>query len=298
MLCCASKSRTMYYLLRVCTLFPQSLTNLSYSSIHSRIAKNALSLQERFDVAAQVPELYNNFYGRFAWRFEPFQVCVNNLRRGFEIGFSSGNNDMGLQCAFQLIKTNIFSGSNLKSLLNEIDYYLHFFKTFQITRGINVLVIFRETVSVLIDKGQATSIEEKTAFEDLNDPGNRLRGVLYFHQAIQAYWSGYTERCQYYIGKYLSVIGQDVRLSTFQMEFYHGKEAEDAVMVMILLLLHSSQLVSFLNLQWCRAQLYRQMEGKEFVQMQRNCPKVYISNERSSCQLGLEFHKQALSIRG
>ncbi|KAK1741510.1 putative AAA ATPase [Skeletonema marinoi] len=192
-----------------------------------RIAKNALSLQERFDVAAQVPELYNNFYGRFAWRFEPFQVCVNNLRRGFEIGFSSGNNDMGLQCAFQLIKTNIFSGSNLKSLLNEIDYYLHFFKTFQITRGINVLVIFRETVSVLIDKGQATSIEAKAAFEDLNDPENRLRGVLYFHKAIQAYWSGYTERCQYYIGKYLSVIGQDVRLSTFQMEFYHGLNSID-----------------------------------------------------------------------
>eukprot|EP00985_Skeletonema_marinoi_P029067 scaffold26635_cov209-Skeletonema_marinoi.AAC.1 len=192
-----------------------------------RIAKNALSLQERFDVAAQVPELYNNFYGRFAWRFEPFQVCVNNLRRGFEIGFSSGNNDMGLQCAFQLIKTNIFSGSNLKSLLNEIDYYLHFFKIFQIARGINVLVIFRETVSVLIDKGQATSIEAKAAFEDLNDPGNRLRGVLYFHQAIQAYWSGYTERCQYYIGKYMSVIGQDVRLSTFQMEFYHGLNSID-----------------------------------------------------------------------
>ena len=207
---------------------------------------------------------------------------------------------MGLLCALQVIKTKIFSGSNLKSLLNEINYYLHLLKTFQITRGINVMITFRETVSVLIDKGQATSIEAKAAFGDLNDPGNRLRDMLYFHQAIQAYWSGYTERCQYYIGKYMSVIciGQDVRLTTFQMEFYHGKEGEDAITVMILLLLHSSQLVSFLNLKCYRTQLYRQIQGKEHVQMQRNCWKLYINNERSSCQLGLEFHKQALPIRG
>jgi len=259
-----------------------------------------LSLQERFDVAAQVPELYSNFYGRIAWRFEPFQDCANNLRRGFETGLSSGNNDMGLECALQVIKTNIFSGSNLKSLLNEIDYYLHLLKTFQITRGINVMITFRETVSVLIDKGHATSIEAKAAFGDLSDPGNRLRETFFTHQAIQAYWSGYTERCQYYIEKYMSVIciGHDVRLATFQMEFYHGKEAEDAITVMILLLLHSSELVSFLNFKWYRTQLYRQIQGKEFVQMQRNCPKLYINNERSSCQLGLEFHKQALPIRG
>ena len=199
-----------------------------------------MSLQERFDVAAQVPELYSNFYGRIAWRFEPFQDCANNLRRGFETGLSSGNNDVGLLCALQVIKTKIFSGSNLKSLLNEINYYLHLLKTFQITRGINLMITFRETVSVLIDKGQATSIEAKAAFGDLNDPGNRLRDVFYFHQAIQAYWSGYTERCHHYIEKFMSVIciGQDVRLTTFQMEFYHGKEGEDAIMVMILLLFY------------------------------------------------------------
>eukprot|EP00985_Skeletonema_marinoi_P016701 scaffold9001_cov142-Skeletonema_marinoi.AAC.2 len=181
-----------------------------------------MSLQERFGMATQIPELYFQFYGRVAWRFEPLQVCADNLRRGFETGLSSGNNEMGLQCAFHAIKTAIVSGANLKSTLKEIDYYLHLLKTYKSAEVKNFMLNLRETVSVLIDKEDATGIQEKAVFGDLDDPSNKLRDVLFYHRAIRAYWSGYTERCYYYSEKYMSISWQEVRFMKVQMEFYHG----------------------------------------------------------------------------
>ncbi|KAK1738571.1 putative AAA ATPase [Skeletonema marinoi] len=192
-----------------------------------RIAKNAMSLQERFGMATQIPELYFQFYGRVAWRFEPLQVCADNLRRGFETGLSSGNNEMGLQCAFHAIKTAIVSGANLKSTLKEIDYYLHLLKTYKSAEVKNFMLNLRETVSVLIDKEDATGIQEKAVFGDLDDPSNKLRDVLFYHRAIRAYWSGYTERCYYYSEKYMSISWQEVRFMKVQMEFYHGLNSLD-----------------------------------------------------------------------
>jgi len=203
-------------------------------------------------MATQIPELYFQFYGRVAWRFEPLQVCADNLRRGFETGLSSGNNEMGLQCAFHAIKTAIVSGANLKSTLKEIDYYLHLLKTYKSAEVKNFMLNIRETVSVLIDKEDATGIQEKAVFGDLNDPSNKLRDVLFYHRAIRAYWSGYTERCYYYSEKYMSISWQEVRFMKVQMEFYHGKEAEDVIMVMVITL-HSSESISrFLTLKWYR----------------------------------------------
>ena len=199
--------------------------NLFCFSIHSRIAKNALSLQERFDVAAQVPELYNNFYGRFAWRFEPFQVCVNNLRRGFEIGLSSGNNYVGLLCALQVIKTKIITGSNLKSLLNEIDYYLHLLKTYKSEVTRNFLRVFRKTVSLLIDNGEATSTAADPCIGvgDLNDQNRKLRDAVLQHSVIRCYWSGHNERCRNFGEKCKHLFGQGRQSTSYIAQFFFGK---------------------------------------------------------------------------
>jgi hypothetical protein len=131
-------------------------------SIHSRIAKNAISLLERFNVPAQIPELYFHFYGRIAWRFEPFQAGIDSLRHGFEAGLSYGNNDMALHCALHVIKYLLFSGANLKSLLKEIDYYFHLLETYKSELARNYMLNFRETVSLLIDNGQATSTTQQS----------------------------------------------------------------------------------------------------------------------------------------
>ncbi len=175
-------------------------------------------------MAAQIPELYSCFYGRIAWRFEPFHVCAENLRRGFETGLSTGLSDVGLHCAFHTVKIGIIIGANLKSLLKEIDYYLHLLKPYKNGNLKNLILNSRETVSLLIDNGEATGIEEKAVFGDSSDKGNNMfDALLFYHQAFRAYWSGYTDQCRYYSEKHLSITSQEVRVITMQVEFYHGK---------------------------------------------------------------------------
>jgi len=198
-------------------------------SIISRIAKNALSLRERFDTVAQIPEVYLNFYGGIAWRFETFQVSADYLCRGFEIGLSTGNTHAAWLCALQATLFSIISGANLQSMLNKIDYYLHLSKTFNIKIGKNLFLVYRDTVSMLIDKGEATCIEAKPTLGDLTDPGNKLRIVYYRHEAVRAFWLGYTERCEHCCQKAIPFEQDDARLIKFQLEFYYGKEKEDVV---------------------------------------------------------------------
>lgn len=131
---------------------------------------------------------------------------------------------MGLHCAFHMVKYGIISGANLKSLLKEIDYYLHLLKTHKNATLENLILNSRETVSLLIDNGEATGIEEKAVFGDSSDKGNNMfDALLFYHQSFRAYWSGYTDRCRYYSEKHLSISSQEVRLIKMQVELYHGK---------------------------------------------------------------------------
>ena len=193
---------------------------------HSRIAKGAMSLLERLDVADQLPVILLNFNGWVAWRFEPFQVCGDKTRRAFETALSLGNVGLAFYCSFHVIKYAIFSGANLRSLLKEIDYYLHLLKTYKREVPRNYLLNFRETVSLLIDKGQATSIEAKACIEDLNNPDNRMRESLFFYKAVQCYWVGHTERCKYFSEKCMPILAPLEQLDTYLSKFYHGKEVD------------------------------------------------------------------------
>ena len=198
---------------------------------HSRFAKNALSLRKRFDVAAQIPDLYLNYYGRIAWRFEPFQEVIVRLRQGFEAGLSSGHADMGFHCLVRLIKFAIASGANLKSILKEIDYHLQLLKTIRSEVSNKYMLYFRETVSVLMDKEEATSAKEKAVFGDVNDEGNKpIRDdAAFYHKVLRAYWSGHNDQCRYYSEKFMSLSLDEVRLNKSQVEFYHGKERDQVI---------------------------------------------------------------------
>ena len=203
-----------------------SLTSHVFVShfVHSRIAKNAMSMLKRFDVADQYPLFYLNYYGRVAWRFESLQVCTDKLRRAFEAALSLGHVDIAFYCSIHVIKNSIFSGASLRSILKEIDYYLHLLKTYKIETARTFLLIFRETVSLLIDNGQATSIEATPCAGDLSDPGNKLRESAFFHKAVQCLWVGHTERCRYYSEKCMPILGPLAQLNTYMSKFYHGKE--------------------------------------------------------------------------
>ena len=88
----------------------------------------------------------------------------------------------------------------------------------------NFLLCIRESVSILIDNGEATSIEAKASYGDLNDPGNMLLETYNFHQMLRCFWKGHGERAQYYVTKYDAMIRPTRNCDKIIMKFYHGKQ--------------------------------------------------------------------------
>ena len=154
--------------------------------VYSQMAKNAMSMLQKFEVADH-PLFYLNYYGMLAWRFEPLLVCAEELRRAFEAALSLGQVDTAFFCSIHSIKSLIFSGARLKSILKEVDYYLHLLKTYKSEVSKKFLLIYRETVSLLIDNGKTTSIDSEPWVGDL---GNKLAESSLFNKVIQCLWSG------------------------------------------------------------------------------------------------------------
>lgn len=179
----------------------------------------------RFDVADQFPSFYFNYYGRVAWRFEPLQECTKKLRQAFEAALSLGHADTAFYCAIHVILKSIWCGTSLRSILKEIDYYLHLLKTYKSEVSKTYMLIYRETVSLLIDNGQTTSIEATPCVGDLNDPSNKLRESALFHKVIQSLWLGHTQRCRYYSEKCAPILEPLAQFTTYMAKFCHGKEA-------------------------------------------------------------------------
>ncbi len=200
------------------------ICDFAFNFVRSRIAKNAMSMLKRFDVADQYPSFYLNYYSRVAWRFEPLQECVDKSRRAFEAALSLGFVDTAFYCAIHVILKSIFSGKSLRSILKEIDYYLHLLKTYKSEVSKTYMLIFRETVSSLIDNGQTTRIEATPRVGDLNDPCNKLRESALFHKAMQSFWIGHTQRCRYYNEKCVPILAPLAQFTTYLSKFYHGKE--------------------------------------------------------------------------
>ena len=135
---------------------------------------------------------------------------------------------MGFHCLVHLIKLAIASGANLKSILKDIDYHLQLLKIYNSAMS-KYMLNFRETVSLFIDKGEATSLEEKD-LGDLNGGNKPIRDdAAFYHKVLRAYWSGHNEQCRYYSEKFMSLSLDEVRLNKSQVEFYHGKGRDQVI---------------------------------------------------------------------
>lgn len=182
-----------------------------------------MALSERFGLCEQTAELCASYYIG-AGHLDSYQSGAKQLRKGFQSGLSSGNANTAFYCAGQLTYFSTIGGEkDLTSLLKEIDYYLHLLETYKSEMIKNSILIIRETVSILIDKGEATGIEATPCHGDLNDPGNRREArVFYCHQALRNYWLGYTERCLHFVQKCFDVYEPE-KLEVYVIKFYHGK---------------------------------------------------------------------------
>jgi hypothetical protein len=169
----------------------------------SRIGKAAISCsKKRYHTSEQLPQLYVAYYGFVAPHTEPLQSCADMLRQGFDAGMSLGETGIAFFNSSHHIWTAMAAGNRLPTVLDKLDYYLKLANTYQNEITKTFLSINRETISTLIGNGGPSSSTPFAIDAPTDTENTNVLEALYSHRAIQAYWQGYTERCQHYIGKF------------------------------------------------------------------------------------------------
>lgn len=179
-------------------------------AIASRVGTAVLSCSKRrYHTSEEQLNFYQAYYGYLGLLNEPLQTCAGMLRQGFNACMSVGETGLAFFNSVQYIRAEFMAGERLPIILEKVDYFLKL--TYSLPNELSkpLLVRTRETISALIENGESSSSKFHTNDEptDLTSD-NHLAGV-YFHRAIQAYWRGYSERCQYFIGKFSSLLEFD-----------------------------------------------------------------------------------------
>ena len=191
--------------------------------ILSRIANDAFLLSDKFGLSDKRAELCLNYH-LGAGHLESYVSGSNQLRNGFASGLSSGDANTAFFCAAQGIHFSAISGgTDLTSLLKEIDYYLHLLKTYKSELAMKMILFYRETVSTLIDRGERNGIEANLSNDTEPCRNRKLLELWYFHQLFRNYWLGYTERCHHFAEKCFAFSKQP---GTFTFHFYYGEKLQ------------------------------------------------------------------------
>ena len=108
--------------------------------------------------------------------------------------------------AMMFSKLALFSGENLQAFLKDINYYIDVMKTLNNKNSLPYLLQLRETVSILIDKGQHTGSQSnaETLCEGVSSCAAEVEkwqeGML-VNRTLQAFWCGHAQRCNHYATK-------------------------------------------------------------------------------------------------
>ncbi len=168
----------------------------------SRIGKAAISCsKKRYHTSEQLPQLYVAYYGFVAPHTEPLQSCADMLRQGFDAGMSLGETGIAFFNSSHHIWTALAAGNRLPTVLEKLDYYLKLANTYQNEMIKTFLSINRETISILIDNGGSSSSTPFAVDVPTDTEETKVLEEMYYNRAIQAYWQGYSEKCQHYIEK-------------------------------------------------------------------------------------------------
>ncbi len=233
-----------------------------------------MALSKKFNISDQLAEhqlIFNHTVGHL----ECFHTGIHRLRGAFESALSSGNANMGFLCAVQSLIFSIISGEReLTLLLKEIDYYLHLLETYKSETTRRWLLNSRETVSLLIDRGEATSIEAKDCSGAGDDTVNLE--VFYFHRAFQSFWLGFRERCYHFAQKCFVKFPPPGRLYGTQIRFYHG--------------------LNILDMLKKKTNAHRRKEVDEVITLMKIAVSHADSNFRNKLEL-LEAEKHGLDAR-
>ena len=187
----------------------------------SQIGKAAMSCyQNRYNTSDQLPQLSIAYYGFFAWHIESLQKCAEMLRRGFDAGMSLGQTQNALVNSIHDIKYSFAAGYKLPTLLDKLDYTLELANKHQQNMAKVYLMMFRGTLSALINKLEASSPKSYDPPTEMVNA--HVLEVMYGHRALQAFWQGHSDRCQHYIKKFLASCFDEWRIVRYTAAFIHG----------------------------------------------------------------------------
>ncbi|KAL7464820.1 hypothetical protein ACHAXS_005146 [Conticribra weissflogii] len=188
-----------------------------------RIGKMAVKTMNRFDVVADSASLvYMSVYSTIATLVEPFQACADMLGRGSELALSKGDSVMAAANLVQMIPLLLFGGLNLTFLKQEIVSQLTRENQNSQKAFTPYLLIFQDTLSVLVGDQEALS---PTMEADLLDKRSNTVPLDYLDclshlRLMSSYWLGQYERAKHYAEKKIGKGRVQFRIIT--SEFYYG----------------------------------------------------------------------------
>ena len=145
---------------------------------------------------------------------QPFQSCADMLRRGFEIGMTTGDTSAAFFNGAQYIQKAYFSGANLLYLKEESAQQLTLIDKYSQSTAKMYTKLLHETICITINKDDAPEFDNFSYVDEFSDS-------LIFNRAVQNFWLGRYERCIHYAEKAsnLAAIG---KLKSIMVHFYHG----------------------------------------------------------------------------
>jgi len=170
----------------------------------------------------------------------------------------------------------------------------------------NNLLIIRETVSSLIDNGQATSIEATACVGDLFDPKNKLREAFFYYSAIRCFWLGHNGRCRYYGKKCIDLFWQGGQAASYVAKFYLGmnsmslirKKSEVQLNKEVVRVAIAAMKVAADNSDWNFSNKFRLLQAEHLSLNNRHCPvtvlPLYDESIESARKSGF-IHEQGLA---
>ena len=108
---------------------------------------------------------------------------------------TQSNDSIALFNSVHHIRTSLIAGTNLPTLLKKADYYLEIMKRHGNTWGKTIILLYRETISMLI--GASSNKYAEVRENALQFPAE----IFLYHKAYRAYWIGHSERCQHFSEK-------------------------------------------------------------------------------------------------
>lgn len=107
------------------------------------------------------------------------------------------------------VSSSLLAGQHLSTLLKTIDYHIDVIETIGNKLATTSLIAHRDTVSLLIDRGQTTGNPDRSADgqESSMDPVYMVRHkeAMYMNRLLQAFWQGYADRCHHWYQRCLEM---------------------------------------------------------------------------------------------